>query len=116
MQTRPQSARVVVHRDRHRSPGESGLTPETRAKKAEMASLAQQQRQLADQLATTRELAGRQEVGQIAATRHQASATAAAANWTLVFDDDPVPPAATMVPIRWMFVDVGGRPTDGTVH
>jgi hypothetical protein len=98
---------------------ESGLTPETRAQKAEMASLAQQQRQLADQLATTRESSGRQEAGQSSEQDVMASATAAAANWTLVFDDDPVPPAATVVPIRWsdlMFGDVGGRPTGGTVH
>jgi hypothetical protein len=101
--------------------GPSGPTPETSAKKAEMASLAQQQRQLADQLATTCESAGRQEAGQSSEQDVMASATAAAANWTLVFDDDPVPapPAATKVPIRWsdwMFGDVGGRPTDGTVH
>jgi hypothetical protein len=98
---------------------------------AQKASLAQQLLQLADQLATARESAGRQEAGQIAATATTqeqgcwiegflAAAAAVAANW-LVFSDPapPVPPAATVAPIRTsdgMFGDVGGRPTDATVH
>jgi type II secretory pathway pseudopilin PulG len=99
---------------------ESGLTLENRAK-AQMASLAQQQLQIADQLATARESAGRQETGQGSQQDVLASATTAAANW-LVFDD-PAPPAATVVPIRyswrtpdWMFGDAGGQPIAGTVH
>jgi hypothetical protein len=45
---------------------------------------------------------------------------AAVANW-LVFSDPapPAPPAMTVAPIRTsdgMFGDIGGRPTDATVH
>jgi hypothetical protein len=96
------------------------VSAEPRAK-AQKASLEQQQHQLADQLATAQESAGRQETGQSSQPDVLASAMIAAVDW-LVFDD-PAPPAATVVPIRyswrtsdWMFGDVGGRPTDGTVH
>jgi hypothetical protein len=94
---------------------------------AQKASLAQQQRQLADQLAATRESAGRQEAGQIAATAatqeqgfwiglQSSQGFEAAAKW-LVFD--PAPPATPVAPIRTsdgMVGDVGERPTDATVH
>jgi hypothetical protein len=92
---------------------------------AQRASLAQQLLQLADQLATTRELAGRQEAGQIAATAAtqeqgfwtglQSSQVflAAVANW-LVFD--PEPPAAPARTSDGLFGDVAERPTDATVH
>jgi hypothetical protein len=72
------------------------------------ASLAQQQHQLADQLATTRESSGRQEAGQIpgtAATQEEVwtglqsilASLAAAAN--LLKFSDPAPPAAVVAPI-----------------
>jgi hypothetical protein len=89
------------------------MTAEPRAK-AQKASLEQQQHQLADRLATTRGLAGWQETGQSSQPDVLASATTAAVDW-LVFDD-PAPPAATVVPIRyfggtsdWMFGDTGAR-------
>jgi hypothetical protein len=96
---------------------ENGLALENRAK-AQKAGFAQQQLQLADQLAT-RESAGRQEAGQSSQQDFQASVTTAAANW-LVFED-PAPPAAKVVSIWWrssdrMFGVVGGRPADGTFH
>lgn len=118
---------LAQHLPRIEGKVKSGLAPENRAK-AQKADLAQQQLQLADQLATTR-AAARQKARQIATTAAtqeqeqglqgseddlQASVTTAAANW-LIFSD-PAPPAATVVPIRyswatsdWMFVDVGGR-------
>jgi hypothetical protein len=96
---------------------------------AQKASLAQEQLQLADQLASTRESSGRQEAGQIAATAaaqeqglwtglQSIRASLAAVANCLVFSD-PAPPATTVALIRTsdgMFGDVVGRPTDATVH
>jgi hypothetical protein len=85
------------------------------------ASFAQQQHQLADQIAATREPAGREQAGQItstAATQQEqefwtwlSSGAAAAGVADLLVFSDPRPPAATVAPITsdGMFSD-DGRP------
>jgi hypothetical protein len=96
---------------------------------AQKARHAQQLLQLADQFATTPEAAGRQEAGQIAApaaaqgqrfwTGLQSNQALVAAVAQLLVFAEPAPPAATVAPIRTsdgMFGDIGGRPTDATVH
>jgi hypothetical protein len=111
--------------------GGESVTPENRVR-AQKASLERNALALADQLA--QESAGRDGATPNAAAvatleqdfqalqDFQVLVATAAANW-LVFDDPapPAPPAPSTASLRsrasdGMFGDVGGRPTDGTVH
>jgi hypothetical protein len=74
------------------------MTAEQRAK-AEMASLTQAQIQIADQLATNGELAGRQKTVRTGQQDALGPAMIAAASWLVFEPEEPPPPPGE--PVRW---------------